>query len=217
MNPPATQVLLVEDDPRMPEVLAALLHDDHIILSSAKDTTEALTLMRERPFDLVLLDLGLPGMNGFELMGLLKAKRCAARIVILTMLKEEQALNTALNLKVDGYVLKENAAGEIAATIRKVIRELDPAVPIRDSGPWTGQLALSLLPSQLATIALGLFGGFGLLLSITGTFSVASYTVGKRLRELSIRVALGAQGKHVLWAALGRMLIHPLGELRRAH
>jgi ABC-type antimicrobial peptide transport system permease subunit len=46
-----------------------------------------------------------------------------------------------------------------------------------------------------------------LLLSTTGTFSVASYMVGKRLRELSIRVALGARGKHVLWAALGRMLI----------
>ncbi len=103
--------------------------------------------------------------------------------------------------------LSENAAGEIAATIRKVIRDLDPAVPIRDSGAWTGQLALSLLPSQLATVALGLFGGFGLLLSITGTFSVASYTVGKRLRELSIRVALGARGKDVLWAALGRMLV----------
>ena len=80
---------------------------------------------------------------------------------------------------------------------------------IRASGAWTGQLALSLLPSQLATVALGLFGGFGLLLSITGTFSVASYTVGKRLRELSIRVALGARGKDVLWAALGRMLVLP--------
>jgi predicted permease len=101
----------------------------------------------------------------------------------------------------------ENAAGEMAATIRKVIRDLDPAVPIRDSGSWTSQLALSLFPSQAATVALGLFGGFGLLLSVTGTFSVASYTVGKRLRELSIRVALGARGKDVLWAALGRMLI----------
>ncbi len=45
------------------------------------------------------------------------------------------------------------------------------------------------------------------LLSITGTFGLASYTVSKRLRELSIRVALGAQAKQVLSAALGRMLI----------
>jgi predicted permease len=96
---------------------------------------------------------------------------------------------------------------EMTATIRKVIRELDPAVPILASGSWTSQLGLSLFPSQIATVALSLFGTFGLLLSVTGTFSVASYTVGRRLRELSIRVALGARGKQILWAALGRMLV----------
>jgi ABC-type antimicrobial peptide transport system permease subunit len=46
-----------------------------------------------------------------------------------------------------------------------------------------------------------------LLLSIAGTFGLASYTVSKRLRELSLRVALGAQARHVLSTALGRMLI----------
>jgi predicted permease len=96
---------------------------------------------------------------------------------------------------------------DVAATIRKVIRDLDPAVPIRESSPWKNQLGLTFFVSQVATAALGLFGAFGLLLSITGTFGLASYTVSKRLRELSIRVALGAQMKQVLSAALGRMLI----------
>ena len=59
----------------------------------------------------------------------------------------------------------------------------------------------------MATVALGIFGAFGLLLSIAGTFGLASYTVSKRLRELSIRVALGAQAKQILSTALGRMLI----------
>ena len=98
-------------------------------------------------------------------------------------------------------------AKELAASIPKVIRDLDSAVPIQHSGAWSNQLDLVLFPSRVATVALGLFGGFGLMLSITGTFGLASYTVGKRLRELSIRVALGARGKQILWAALGRMLI----------
>src|SRR5208283_3970921 len=72
---------------------------------------------------------------------------------------------------------------------------------------WRSQLAMSFFPAQVATIARGLFGAFGLLLSVTGTFGLASYTISKRLRELSIRVALGAQAKQVLSAALGRMLI----------
>ncbi len=101
----------------------------------------------------------------------------------------------------------EATTNDIAATIRKVIRDLDPTIPVRESSAWKNQLGLTFFPSQVATVALGLFGAFGLLLSITGTFGLASYTVSKRLRELSIRVALGAQAKQILSAALGRMLI----------
>jgi predicted permease len=97
--------------------------------------------------------------------------------------------------------------GNLPATIQKVIRDLDPAIPIRNSSVWSSQLAVSFLPTQVATVALGLFGAFGLLLSIAGTFGLASYTVSQRLRELSLRVALGAQAKQILAAALGRMLI----------
>jgi predicted permease len=96
---------------------------------------------------------------------------------------------------------------DMVATLRDLIRDLDSAVPIQESGPWSSQLALSFFPIQVATVALGLFGAFGLLLSVAGTFGLASYTVSKRLRELSIRVALGAQAKQILSAALGRMLI----------
>jgi predicted permease len=98
-------------------------------------------------------------------------------------------------------------AADMVAAIRKVVHNLDHAVPIRESGPWSSQLELSLFPSQAATAALGIFGAFGLLLSVAGTFGLASYTVSKRLRELSLRVALGAQAKQILSAALGRMLI----------
>jgi predicted permease len=104
-------------------------------------------------------------------------------------------------------VRTQRDTADMVAAIRGVIRDLDVAVPIRDLGPWNTQLALSFFPIQVATLALGLFGAFGLLLSIAGTFGLASYTVSKRLRELSIRVALGAQAKEILSAALGRMLL----------
>lgn len=96
---------------------------------------------------------------------------------------------------------------EMAAAIRKTILDLDPAIPIQQSSVWSSQLGLQLFPAQVATVALSLFGVFGLLLSITGTFGLASYSVTKRLRELSIRAALGAQAKQILAAALGRMLM----------
>jgi predicted permease len=96
---------------------------------------------------------------------------------------------------------------EMVDGIRRAIRDLDPSIPIERSGPWNSQLALVLFPSQVAAVALGLFGAFGLLLSIAGTFGLTSYTVSKRQRELSIRVALGAQAQEILSVALGRMLV----------
>ena len=104
-------------------------------------------------------------------------------------------------------VRPSGATAEMAATMRKLLRDIDPSIPIRESSVWKNQLAMSFFPIQAATVALGLFGAFGLLLSIAGTFGLASYTVSKRLRELSIRVALGAHAKQILSAALGRMLI----------
>ena len=56
----------------------------------------------------------------------------------------------------------------------------------------------------MATIVLGVMGGIGAMLAVTGIFGIAAYSVSKRLRELGIRVALGAQRKEVLQAALGR-------------
>jgi hypothetical protein len=47
---------------------------------------------------------------------------------------------------------------DMAATIRKVVRDLDPAIPIQASGDWNSQLALNFFPAQVATVALGLFG-----------------------------------------------------------
>jgi predicted permease len=98
-------------------------------------------------------------------------------------------------------------APEMAATIRKLIHDLDPDIAIRESGDWFSLIGFSFLPSRVATVALGLFGAFGLLLSIAGTFGLASYTVSKRMREMSLRVALGAQAKQLLAAALGRMMV----------
>jgi predicted permease len=121
-------------------------------------------------------------------------------------ISQEASTKTSLIVRADPSYSGE-ATNEMAVTVRKLIRDLDPTVPVRESSAWSNQLGLTFFVSQVATVALGIFGAFGLLLSIAGTFGLASYTVSKRLRELSIRVALGAQAKQILSAALGRMLI----------
>lgn len=103
------------------------------------------------------------------------------------------------------YVIVRSSrdAHELAAAMRAKIRELDPGLSV-DIQSWNSLLQLALFPSRVATVALGVLGLMGAMLSITGIFGMAAYSVSKRLKELGIRMALGAQRNEVLQAALGR-------------
>ena len=92
---------------------------------------------------------------------------------------------------------------QIAPAIRAVLYQLDPGLPVNLENRYD-EMATALFPSQIATVALGIMGSMGAILAITGIFGMAAYSVSKRLRELGIRAALGAQRKEVLIAALGR-------------
>lgn len=92
---------------------------------------------------------------------------------------------------------------QLAAAIRSKLREMDAGLPL-DIETWSSMLGVALFPARVATMALGVLGAMGAMLSITGIFGMAAYSVSRRLKELGIRMALGAQRKEVLAAALGR-------------
>jgi predicted permease len=92
---------------------------------------------------------------------------------------------------------------ELAPVVRSRLRELDAGL-FPYVQPWPSAMDAVFLPSRIATISLGVLGVMGAMLSITGIFGMAAYAVSKRMRELGIRMALGAQRNDVLKAALGR-------------
>jgi len=92
---------------------------------------------------------------------------------------------------------------QLAAAIRNKLRDLDSGL-LSFLQPWNKAMDAALFPSRMAALCLGVLGMIGSMLSVTGVFGMAAYSVSKRLRELGIRIALGAQRKEVLQAALGR-------------
>lgn len=94
---------------------------------------------------------------------------------------------------------------QLAAAMRSRLHNLDEGLPVNIQ-TWTVLMNAILFPARIATVALGILGIMGAMLSITGIFGMAAYSVSKRLKELGIRMALGAQRKEVLQAALSRPL-----------
>lgn len=93
----------------------------------------------------------------------------------------------------------------LGAAMRNALHQLDSGLPIlietRDK-----PMEVLLFGPRMATVSLGVLGALGAMLSITGIFGMAAFSVSRRLKELGIRMALGAQRKEVLQAALGRPL-----------
>ncbi|HYL76374.1 MAG TPA: ABC transporter permease [Bryobacteraceae bacterium] len=92
---------------------------------------------------------------------------------------------------------------QLAPALKSALRDLDRGLPTYIA-TWSNELGFSLFPSRVATVSLGVMGVLGAMLSITGIFGMAAYSVSKRLKELGIRLALGARRKQVLQSALGR-------------
>jgi predicted permease len=103
-------------------------------------------------------------------------------------------------------VVRAKAGPEILAPeMRSALRQLDAGLPVlvetRDK-----PMGVMMFGPKMATVSLGVLGLMGAMLSITGIFGLAAYSVSKRFKELGIRVALGAQRKEVLQVALGHAL-----------
>ena len=91
----------------------------------------------------------------------------------------------------------------VAAAIKIRLRGLDAGLSALIQ-TWNQEMSGALFAPRMATLSLGVLGVMGAILSMTGIFGMAAYSVSKRLKELGIRIALGAQRQEVLQAALGR-------------
>jgi DNA-binding NarL/FixJ family response regulator len=128
-----TRVLIVDDHPLFRNGLRQVIQNDNRfdLLGEAGDGTVAWQFIQDKKPDVAVLDINLPGLTGLEVARKVQEKRLSTRVIILTMFKEEELINRALDLGVNGFVLKENAVEDIISAIVTAARGdhyLSPAV-----------------------------------------------------------------------------------------
>ena len=115
------KVLIVDDHPLFRGGLRQVIESDSrfALVGETGDGEAALKLIQEKKPDVAVLDVNLPGLTGLEVARRLQSKRVPTRVIMLTMHKEEEIFNRALDFGVRGFVLKENAVEEIVYEIPK--------------------------------------------------------------------------------------------------
>lgn len=114
-------ILLIEDDPNITDFMEVFLGQERYQLTIARTGMEALTAFQTTTIDLVLLDLGLPDIDGIDLLKILR-KRMHLPILIISARNNEEEKVMALDLGADDYVTKPFGTNELLARIRTALR-----------------------------------------------------------------------------------------------
>ncbi len=116
------RVVVVDDHPLCRKGLYQAFHDDSRFefAGEATDRETGLALILQQKPDVAVLDVSVPGVNGLEMAGLLKATKSSTQLVILTELNDEATFNKALSLGINGYVLKRSGAVEVLNCVASV-------------------------------------------------------------------------------------------------
>jgi DNA-binding response OmpR family regulator len=139
-------ILVVEDDVALARQIASALteagHDPIVV----HDGEKALGKTKATPFDLIVLDIILPGMDGFEVLRHLRAQRLASRVLMLTARGEVKDRVTGLQLGADDYLPKPFAMGELVARVKALGRRYpeEPVLKLR-----VGDLTLDLASHEV--------------------------------------------------------------------
>ena len=116
------KILVADDHTIVREGLKQILGEVHdmIVAGEASDGSETLQKIRKDHYDLVLLDIAMPGISGLDVLKHLKSEKPDLPVLMLSMYPEEQYAVRTLKAGASGYLTKESASDELIAAIRKV-------------------------------------------------------------------------------------------------
>lgn len=141
------RILLVEDNLSLSEGLATLLRQSGYAVDAVHDGASAEALAAAESFDLVILDLNLPQMDGLEVLRAMRARRNPAAVLILTARGTPEERVKGLDLGADDYLIKPFDIGEFEARVRSLLRR---QAGLKTSTVGFGALVLDLTSRSFA-------------------------------------------------------------------
>lgn len=159
------RVLVVEDEERMASLLRRALEEEGHAVDVARDGPEGVWLATENPYGAVVLDLMLPGFDGFEVCRRLRAAEVWAPVLMLTARDEIGDRVRGLDAGADDYLVKPFSLLELAARLRALARRDDRVRPVlltagdlkldpAGKRAWRGELELDLSPKEFSILEL---------------------------------------------------------------
>src|SRR6476646_409361 len=125
------RILVVEDDPLLAESLVRALQQQGYGVGHARRGQDADTALRTHHFDLLVLDIGLPDIDGFEVLRRLRARSDATSVLVLTAREAVDERVHGLDLGADDYLTKPFSLSELEARVRALLRRTKPALAAR--------------------------------------------------------------------------------------
>lgn len=163
---PQLRILVIEDEPTIVEFLRVGLTYEHCDVDIAQDGSSGLALAKQNNIDLIILDLMLPGLDGFEVCRQLRQAGNDVPIIMLTARKEVPDRVTGLNLGADDYLTKPFSFDELLARMhavlrrrgksneQQVLRALDLTLTPETHEAYRNNMALALTPIEFALLEL---------------------------------------------------------------
>ncbi len=201
------RILVAEDHMIVREGLKQLLSNeaDFAVVGEARDGNEVLKLVRELDFDVLLLDMSMPGKSGIELIKQVKGDKPRLRLLVLSMHQENQYAVRAIKAGASGYLTKDSASAQLVSAIRRVA-----AGGAYISAEVAEQLALDAMPNAAGlphtTLSDREYQVFQLLVSgvtvseIADRLNVSVKTVSTHKARLLEKMGLGSQTELIRYA-----------------
>lgn len=127
-------ILIIDDEPDLLERLKSVLTGEHYTVETAGDGRSGLEKIWNDTYDLILLDIMLPGMNGLEVLSEIRAAGIRTPVLMLTAKGDIEDKVAGLNLGADDYLAKPFSLAELLARVRALIRRGNTGSPVIEVG-----------------------------------------------------------------------------------